>query len=591
MLRALAAAVNARAGRRVYVWAGLLAVLALVLDFAPLFDVLGYDFAFALGLVAALAVGGCRTRRRLRARPARLPRTSAPSRSAGTSSRRWSFALGLLAPPLLLSLGNGVRVRDCSLGAGLAFYLLLPVGTALFAAPAGVLAATFAPRRGRLVAWALPVLSLLWSLWRLYEGPAVFAFDPFGGFFPGPIYDEALRPSSRLLQFRLVNLVWIGAAVSVALAAVGRGRDPRRWRRGALLVAGPLVVASAVLFASRGELGFAIRRGDLLAALDRTLRTEHFVVHFSSAAGKTPADVALEAEDFEFRYHQLVVTLGAEPTGVVTVWEFPSADAKKALVGAGHTLYAKPWTREIFLQTERFLVVAARVTLFLSAFAGAPSGIRCSAGVHGRRRGPAPFGAHARHGARRGARRGGRRERSRRRVDDPPGRGRHDRRRARAAPSQAGALAPARSRGRAPKHARRLVLCVPARDARAGAPARAVPFGGQLHRRLSHAAAGSRGRVAALLAQAAAHGPRSRARERTVSPARDLQDGVRARARGAPRRGARARARRAARGRAAARGRLPGRSARADVSPRARAGARLRGRAAPLARAPRALRG
>ncbi len=71
-------------------------------------------------------------------------------------------------------------------------------------------------------------------------------------------------------------------------------------------------------------------------------------------AGKTPADLALEAEDFEFRYHQLVDTLGVEPAGPVTVWEFPNADVKKALVGAGHTLYAKPWTREIFLQTERF---------------------------------------------------------------------------------------------------------------------------------------------------------------------------------------------------------------------------------------------
>src|SRR5262249_41453512 len=38
----------------------------------------------------------------------------------------------------------------------------------------------------------------------------------------------------------------------------------------------------------------------------------------------------------------------------VTVWEFPSADVKKALVGAGGTLYAKPWTREIFIQNLGF---------------------------------------------------------------------------------------------------------------------------------------------------------------------------------------------------------------------------------------------
>ncbi|HEX4406789.1 MAG TPA: hypothetical protein VH560_18245 [Polyangia bacterium] len=353
MLKAFAVAVNARAGRRVYVWAALLAGLALVLDFAPLFDVLGYDFAFALGLATALASVDVAHGVVARARLVVDPEGGAPALRRNLCVAL-AVALGLLVAPLVLSIANGVRVRNCSLGAGLAFFALLPVGTALFAAPAGVLAATFAPRRGRALAWALPLLSLAWSLWRLYEGPAVFAFDPFLGFFPGPIYDEALRPSERLLSFRLVNLIWIGAAVVVGLAVVGRGRDPRRWRRTFALVAAPLVLASALLFAARGDLGFAIRRRDLVAALDATLRTEHFVVHYASGTGKTPADVALEAEDFEFRYHELVQTLGAEPAGAVTVWEFPNADVKKALVGAGHTLYAKPWTREIFLQTERF---------------------------------------------------------------------------------------------------------------------------------------------------------------------------------------------------------------------------------------------
>jgi hypothetical protein len=254
----------------------------------------------------------------------------------------------------VLSLANAARVRNCSLGDGLAFFALLPVGTALFAAPAGVLAGAWFPRRGRLVAWSLPVLSLAWAAWRLWAEPAVFAFDPFGGFLPGPIYDEALRPPARLLSYRLANLVWIGAAVTVALAAVGRGRDPRRWRRALAVVGGPLVVASVALFVLRGDLGFAIRRDDLLGALDRTLTTEHFVVHYASSAGKTPADLALQAEDYEFRYAQLSETLGATPAGPVTVWEFPNADVKKAFVGAGHTLYARPWTREIFLQAERF---------------------------------------------------------------------------------------------------------------------------------------------------------------------------------------------------------------------------------------------
>ena len=82
------------------------------------------------------------------------------------------------------------------------FFALLPVATVLYAAPAGVLAALASPRRGRLLAFAIPVVSLLWTLLRLYRDPPVFAFDPFGGYFPGPIYDEALRPPLALVWFR-----------------------------------------------------------------------------------------------------------------------------------------------------------------------------------------------------------------------------------------------------------------------------------------------------------------------------------------------------------------------------------------------------
>src|SRR5205823_2412192 len=82
------------------------------------------------------------------------------------------------------------------------------------------------------------------------------------------------------------------------------------------------------------SLQFRITRADLGEALDRTLTTEHFVVHYARG-GKSPADVALTGEDLEFRYQQLRETLGVDPRPPITVWEFPDADVKKKLVGAG----------------------------------------------------------------------------------------------------------------------------------------------------------------------------------------------------------------------------------------------------------------
>ena len=46
-------------------------------------------------------------------------------------------------------------------------------------------------------------------------------------------------------------------------------------------------------------------------------------------------------EDLEFRYQQLHQTLEVEPPGLITVWDFPDAGAKKALVGAGRVPQAR----------------------------------------------------------------------------------------------------------------------------------------------------------------------------------------------------------------------------------------------------------
>jgi tetratricopeptide (TPR) repeat protein len=351
-------AIEARLGRRVFVWSGALLALSLILSAIPLFDLLGYDFSFAVGMLTALAAvdvghGAVAAARRARA-PIGLLRLSA---------RALAGVCAMLVPPLLVSLLNALRVKNCNLLSGLAFYALLPLGTALYAAVGGVVAALVAPRRGRLLAFALPVLSVLWSLVRLYRDPAVFAFDPFGGYFPGPIYDEALRPPVRLLWFRLCNLVWAGAALALvgAFSAGGRAtqdgpprpmRRPPEWSWRWVGLAGALTIAAVVLFQVRGPLGFHVRHRELYQALGRRTESVHFVVYSDPAAG-TPEDLQLVHRDLEFRYQQLVRILGTEP-GRVTVFQFPSAGAKKELVGAGNTLYAKPWQREIFVQSDRF---------------------------------------------------------------------------------------------------------------------------------------------------------------------------------------------------------------------------------------------
>jgi hypothetical protein len=362
--------INFRQGWRPLLWAGAAAVTALLLDFLPLFDVLGYDFAFALGLLVAVAAAdlghGAVSAARRHGRPVGTARLAGEAIAA---------ALALLVLPLLFSLANALRVRNCNLGAGFLFFALLPVGTAIVAAGAGTALALLLPGRrwSRAAVLALPFLSLAWSLLRLYRDPAVFAFDPFGGYFPGPLYDEALRPPLGLLWFRLANLTWVGALLAVAHLL--RPDTHARIRPGLRPLARPalvlvLLAGSLAWWHERGELGFHVTHDDLARVLPRVTRTQHFVLRTDPTA-ESEADLALLADDLEFRYHQLALILGVEPSGPIRVYRFPSAAAKKDAVGAAHTLFAKPWTREIFVNAERFPARRLRHELahvFASAF-------------------------------------------------------------------------------------------------------------------------------------------------------------------------------------------------------------------------------
>jgi hypothetical protein len=360
-----AAWINTRHGWRTLFWAGALALLAAVLDFVPLFNVLGYDFAFAIGLATALA--GVDVGHGVVSAARRSERSISPVKIAGEAIiATWA----ILVLPLLLSLANALRVRNCNAGAGLAFFVLLPVCTGAFAAGTGAMIAVALPgrRSGRVAAFALPLLSIAWALARLYRDPAVFAFDPFAGFFPGPIYDEALRPPIRLVWFRLANITWLAAAIATAHA--WQSPRPLLRPRPSLFVAGVLLAASAGWYQARGTLGFHVRHADLERLLPRETRSEHFVLRTDPTA-ESDADIDLAKQDLEFRYEQLAHILGVEPVLPVTVYRFPSSTAKKDAVGAANTLYAKPWTREVFVQADHFPAQRLRHELahvFASAF-------------------------------------------------------------------------------------------------------------------------------------------------------------------------------------------------------------------------------
>src|SRR5205085_11325830 len=164
--------------------------------------------------------------------------------------------------------------------------------SAALAAALGVAAGFAFPRRaGWLVAFVFAA-TLLVALWPLARGPQVFAFDHLGGMFPGPIYDEAIRPTRALWIFRAATILYGAACAGIALILGPR----RRAFAGTIL----LVVcgAPAVALSLQAErFHWKASEARLDAALGGTVRTEHLVLHF--AREKPAEERRLLASDAE----------------------------------------------------------------------------------------------------------------------------------------------------------------------------------------------------------------------------------------------------------------------------------------------------
>jgi tetratricopeptide (TPR) repeat protein len=314
--------------RRAWIWGGVLATTAAGLCALPLFDLLGYEFSFALALIVSIAgldlgVAGARQAPGVFASWARV------------TVRTWLLLLG----PLALSLSNALRVRNCNLAGGLLWYALLPGVSAPVACAVGVASARIT-RHARLAAYGIFVGSLVWALWRFVAAPPVNAFHPFGGYFPGTLYDEEVAVPRALWWARLYHLSAAAAILSVAAYFCRR-----RWWLWLTLIP---TLALGVL---GGRLGFSRSARDIARALGGERRTAHFVLHYSPT-GPFAKELDLQAADFELRWVELSRLFQIEPSQPVHAFLFDSAAHKQSLMGAARTSVAKPWRKEIYLQYE-----------------------------------------------------------------------------------------------------------------------------------------------------------------------------------------------------------------------------------------------
>lgn len=351
---------------RVISWPAVLiaAGLGLVFCFIPGLDAPNYHSALLISLPLSLTVGFVSMSAAARVLDG-LPRPTdsdrADPRSPAGPSEAWLAGLKVALLPALIPLIilqiNGLFVRQCDVFAGIGFFLIGPIFSALWAALVGAsLACWAAPgRRRRRAAILLVLVFLGWAVWdvaHIYRNPAIFIFNPFVGYLQGALYDTVVEIDSRLLLYRLNNLVQLGLILGLTAATFSAAAKRSAWRhfggRQRAVFATAISAAVCLLFfAARGQIGYEITRSEVVNQLGGILEDDRLILHYDRRIPDDEARALFEAH--RFRIHQIETMLGATYPKRIRSFVYATPAQKRLLMGAAQVYIAKPWLDEIHL--------------------------------------------------------------------------------------------------------------------------------------------------------------------------------------------------------------------------------------------------
>jgi tetratricopeptide (TPR) repeat protein len=321
--------------------------------FLPLFGGPGYEASLAAGLVLPSLVALAVAWEVARERPAPL---LALGRGIefGFALAVWAFTIAVL---------HGLRSGFCDFWRDAALFALGGGAGAVMGGAWGALSGTFAtllPRRQRLgaalLALAGPFGGILISLLRFHSTPMVYAFDPFFGYFAGPLYDTVIGGLDRLVSYRVGSLFGVLALLG---ASAHLEREPEHGRlrwvgRPSWQAWGTLVLASGALsvFLTGPRLGHRSTSESIRATLGRAVSGERCEVVFASSLPEREA--ALVLRECEAHVRELEAWFGVSVSRRITTFLFASPAEKGLLTGASRTQIAKPWRHEIYIQAAPY---------------------------------------------------------------------------------------------------------------------------------------------------------------------------------------------------------------------------------------------
>ncbi len=333
-------------------WTAVSALVAGLSMFHSLTGVTGWEFSFAMSVIAGVSSGHLAALRPslIRAQKAPFPGAQSAALRLFASAAAVSL-LPLVLPVVLISL-NALRMPPCNNTDGALFFLLLPVVSSLAATAAGLLCGLLLPGAVLpVVLWFMLVsASFVLSLREVWTTPAVFTFNHFFGFHPGVLYDTVIGIRPALLTFRLSTL----AIIAACLLCMDSFLDPATLRltlrkqafaRSRLIAAAALAAVIAAFQVYAVPLGHASSDARLQQLLSKKITTGNLTLFIEPG---TPQQRAMAlCEDLLFSLHRVETALGVS-AGPLRVYVFANARQKQRAMGATVSM-VKPWRNEAYI--------------------------------------------------------------------------------------------------------------------------------------------------------------------------------------------------------------------------------------------------
>ncbi len=244
--------------------------------------------------------------------------------------------------PLLTSLSHSLFTISCPIIDGLIFYLVITVPSVLIGYSLASLI-SIVSRKFNIFLFTLIFLIILFiPLLEFYFYPQIYFYNPIFAYYPGTIYDEGIRVSFKLVEYRIFNIIYFGLIAFFSTRSIFTSKN--NFKTTILFLS---LITSLIFFFVSPLLGFSTTYSRLKSELNDTAVTDHFIIHYPSQLDKNLIQAI--AVYHEFYYSELQKFFGFDFPSKINSYLFLNDQQKKNLFGTANADVAKPWMNSTFI--------------------------------------------------------------------------------------------------------------------------------------------------------------------------------------------------------------------------------------------------